>query len=92
MPEKETRIMPKEVKKTGQESAGETTPPATPPATPPETGTAPGTTGEPGKNFTQEDVNRIAGEARTSAKQKAVSDLFTELGVENKDSLGVFCT
>ena len=77
--------MPAEATPTGQEPAGETTPPATP-ATP-ATGTAPGSTGEPGKTFTQEDVNRISGEVRTSAKKTAVNDLFTELGVENKDSL-----
>ena len=50
-------------------------------------------TGEPGqgkddgKKFSQEDLDRVAGETRQTARVKAVNDLLKEMDFENADAL-----
>lgn len=72
--------MPEETT-TSQQSAGETEPETHNT----ETATGPATNQE--KTFTQEDVNRIAGEARKTARAAAVNELLKEIGLESQDAL-----
>lgn len=57
----------------------------TPPASTPE-GDGNGT-GQDANTFTQEQVNQIAADARSSARSKATKDFLGELGFEDADSL-----
>lgn len=45
-----------------------------------------------GKMFTQEDVNKLVGSTRTDTRAKTQSDLLTELGLEDVDTLKALVT
>ena len=56
---------------------------------PTDTGNDQESTGTPtgSKTFTQDDVNRLIGETRTQARERAQQQFLTDLGVESVDAL-----